>query len=151
MVAVLGPTFPNQPQALAMVRLWYRVGRLVSPWPEGLNRRSPHARTPNDLPMSNFSTSDESDQSEDSKCVRPQGQTPSQQAFPEADPAPSLLQIAKYYLNEEFISSLSSSATYVEAIVENPHPGQVIASALAKLYTPSGLQSRTGSRRRLRL
>ena len=44
-----------------------------------------------------------------------------QQAFAEADPAPSLLQVVKDH------------PTYKEAVEENPSRGRVLASALAKL------------------
>jgi len=55
-----------------------------------------------------------------------------QQAFAEADPAPSLLQVVKEHPSYEDIE-FPLVKYYVEAVEENPSRGQALASALARL------------------
>ena len=59
-----------------------------------------------------------------------------QQAFAQADPAPSLLQVVKEHPTYEDIE-FPLVEYYVQAVEENPSRGQALASALAKLDTLS--------------
>jgi len=59
-----------------------------------------------------------------------------QQAFAEADPAPSLLQVVKEHPTYEDIE-FPLVKYYVEAVEKNPSRGQALASALARLDTLS--------------
>ena len=63
-----------------------------------------------------------------------------QQAFAEADPAPSLLKVAKEHPNYESNDQdrnliIILIECYLEAVEKNPTRGQVLASALVKLDT----------------
>jgi hypothetical protein len=73
---------------------------------------------------------------DDDEATSPNVELLFQQAFAEADPAPSLLKVVKEHPTYENIDSPLIEC-YVEAVEKNPSRGPVLASALAKLDTLS--------------
>lgn len=77
-----------------------------------------------------------SDSEPDDEEASPNVEVLFQQAFAEADPAPSLLKVVDEHPTYEDIE-FPLIEYYVEAVEKNPSRGQVLTSALAKLETLS--------------